>query len=634
MTDEKTDALSLTDDEENEDSDYEPVLPELHGTLNKWTNYLHGWQDRYIVLKDGTLSYYKSENDTAFGCRGAVSLAKASIVPHQFDECRFDISVNDCVWYLRAANEDARNNWITTIELHRQAESGYGSENNLRRHGSMLSLTSGTSLSTTSTSSFKVDTLQSYFDSCASAVAHGAVTELVESDDIGDPDDLHDSDHDHHGGHAIDFKGEAFTFKATTAGIIATMSHCIELMSQREDAWRKRLEKEGPHCAIKEDEFYDAIDASLDKLEEKVDEEKINKLVETHLKNLEHRNNEGHDLWQCIAEEGDLKVYKRELEVDGVVVDPLKACHTVKGITGHEVCHYFWDIDVRLDWDVTLESSQALEWWSEDTFISHNIIKRVWPASQRDAVFWSHIRHVDGETDEDPDRWIVVNYSTDSEQIPNNKYVRVIMNVAMICQTIIEPPEDGNITRDNIKCKISYTADVNPGGWAPASVLRAVYKREYPRFLKRFTGYNMDTNTKTLQNELSNSVFISSAVLRINLHNKYNYRKISIKKYGTYSVFVTINSIRRQQTTKEIKIKLENIILDNSLWHSCYSLFNSVICLLGIFFFLLLSLTSFYQKLSFLQLLYTGILKNSNTCTCIYLLDMQYNPLRVIFHNY
>lgn len=46
-----------------------------------------------------------------------------------------------------------------------------------------------------------------------------------------------------HGGHAVDFKGEAFTFKATTAGIIATMSHCIELMSQREDAWRKRHER-------------------------------------------------------------------------------------------------------------------------------------------------------------------------------------------------------------------------------------------------------------------------------------------------------------------------------------------------------------------------------------------------------
>lgn len=46
-----------------------------------------------------------------------------------------------------------------------------------------------------------------------------------------------------HGGHAVDFKGEAFTFRATTAGIVATLSHCIELMSQREDAWKKRLER-------------------------------------------------------------------------------------------------------------------------------------------------------------------------------------------------------------------------------------------------------------------------------------------------------------------------------------------------------------------------------------------------------
>lgn len=41
----------------------------------------------------------------------------------------------------------------------------------------------------------------------------------------------------------IDFKGEAITFKATTAGILATLSHCIELMLSREDKWRKRLER-------------------------------------------------------------------------------------------------------------------------------------------------------------------------------------------------------------------------------------------------------------------------------------------------------------------------------------------------------------------------------------------------------
>lgn len=41
-----------------------------------------------------------------------------------------------------------------------------------------------------------------------------------------------------------------------------------------------------------------------------------------------------------------------------------------------------------------------------------------------------------------------------------NKYVRITMNVAMICQTIIEPPANGGeISRDNITVKITYTAD-------------------------------------------------------------------------------------------------------------------------------------------------------------------------------
>ncbi len=45
-----------------------------------------------------------------------------------------------------------------------QAESGYGSETSLRRHGSMLSLTSAASaLSATSTSSFKVKKNDNFF---------------------------------------------------------------------------------------------------------------------------------------------------------------------------------------------------------------------------------------------------------------------------------------------------------------------------------------------------------------------------------------------------------------------------------------------------------------------------------------
>ncbi len=41
----------------------------------------------------------------------------------------------------------------------------------------------------------------------------------------------------------IDFKGEAITFKATTAGIIASMSHCIDLMNKKEEYWKAKFEK-------------------------------------------------------------------------------------------------------------------------------------------------------------------------------------------------------------------------------------------------------------------------------------------------------------------------------------------------------------------------------------------------------
>lgn len=65
----------------NEEEDcYEQQMPSMRGSLNKWTNYLHGWQERYFVVGEGILSYYKSEFDTQFGCRGSISLHKAKVL--------------------------------------------------------------------------------------------------------------------------------------------------------------------------------------------------------------------------------------------------------------------------------------------------------------------------------------------------------------------------------------------------------------------------------------------------------------------------------------------------------------------------------------------------------------------------
>jgi collagen type IV alpha-3-binding protein len=133
------------------------------------------------------------------------------------------------------------------------------------------------------------------------------------------------------GSQAVDFRGEALTFKATTAGVLARLQHCLDLFNQSQDGWRRRLEREvekrkkvedlyrqtleelrvaneckpnqqllvqgnghgpvhyqhqmsaeskrivlvggpdyqeGPHSTIGEDEFYDAVEAGLDKIDE------------------------------------------------------------------------------------------------------------------------------------------------------------------------------------------------------------------------------------------------------------------------------------------------------------------------------------------------------------------------------
>lgn len=112
-----------------------PINRQFEGTLSKWTNFIHGWQERFMVLREGTLSYYKSKNETDIGCRGAISIQKAAVKVissssfslfcsnffvfkqvFQYDDCRFDVSVGDCVWYLRGRCKDERDNWVEALE--------------------------------------------------------------------------------------------------------------------------------------------------------------------------------------------------------------------------------------------------------------------------------------------------------------------------------------------------------------------------------------------------------------------------------------------------------------------------------------------------------------------------------------
>lgn len=196
----------------------------------------------------------------------------------------------------------------------------------------------------------QVETLQAYFDACANSLTKGFEPYHKEFEKlaIDDVDDEYDDDDDEnvtivdgiikskgankttlankegiilnkdankariedHAAMGLDFKGEAFTFKATTTGILHNLALCIEIMQQREDFLKKKLDKElekrkkleeqvremskngslgdgkrnqiiiagpdfeeGPHSNIKEEQFFDAIDSTLDTLE--LEEERV-----------------------------------------------------------------------------------------------------------------------------------------------------------------------------------------------------------------------------------------------------------------------------------------------------------------------------------------------------------------------
>lgn len=112
--------------------------------------------------------------------------------------------------------------------------------------------------------------------------------------------------------------------------------------------------EEGPHSNIKEEQFFDAIDSTLDTLEQEEERrvqafesltklpelkpvpkhrlsEEIEKIVQEHLK-FDLVDDLNSNLWELLCSDGEMKVYRRELEENGIVLDPLKAVHSVKVI--------------------------------------------------------------------------------------------------------------------------------------------------------------------------------------------------------------------------------------------------------------------------------------------------------------
>ena len=170
----------------------------------------------------------------------------------------------------------------------------------------------------------------------------------------------------------------------------------------------------------------------------------------------------------------------------------------------------------------TLERTKVLEHLDSQTTIVYNLHKKVFPAAQRDSCFLMHIRRLDGNRFGGvgvacwvspsqtpyclwlPRSWMAMTESISHDQAPE-KYVRIKASVTMVsirtsravgrarfqrvcrrvqvAETVFAPGASPR-SRENMTTKLVYMAYVNPGGWAPASVVKAVSKREYPKVLR------------------------------------------------------------------------------------------------------------------------------------------------------
>lgn len=79
-------------------------------------------------------------------------------------------------------------------------------------------------------------TLQRYFDACIS---------------VGGAHNL-EIDHELR---AIDFRGEAITFRETTSAVLTSLNHCLEIIVQKEDGLKKKLDRETDKRKKVEDEL-------------------------------------------------------------------------------------------------------------------------------------------------------------------------------------------------------------------------------------------------------------------------------------------------------------------------------------------------------------------------------------------
>ncbi|KAL6950933.1 hypothetical protein ACO0QE_000215 [Hanseniaspora vineae] len=94
--------------------------PTFKGYLRKWTNFAQGYKLRWFVLdSEGTLSYYKDQDDTSNACRGSLNMSNCYLHLDSSEKLKFEIvggSAGSIRWHLKGNHPVETNRWVWAIQ--------------------------------------------------------------------------------------------------------------------------------------------------------------------------------------------------------------------------------------------------------------------------------------------------------------------------------------------------------------------------------------------------------------------------------------------------------------------------------------------------------------------------------------
>ena len=84
----------------------------MEGTLQKWTNYIFGWRERWVVIRGTMLYYYIEKTEKP---KGRIHIGITNIMSNN-EELTFELDTGTSLLYFKAETIEEKNKWVCELK--------------------------------------------------------------------------------------------------------------------------------------------------------------------------------------------------------------------------------------------------------------------------------------------------------------------------------------------------------------------------------------------------------------------------------------------------------------------------------------------------------------------------------------